>query len=145
MVIFSIFPIFDQIEYIMVSILSWLYSILLKSIIFLKKTFAKICLNFLRVVGGRIFFIHVTISYATITLGEGGVSPNLINKINFTVYFYCRLPLGKGSIFFSSPPWLHRHILRWKIHVKAKITHVATIIAHVAAKSGIWGGKNLLV
>ena len=45
----------------------------------------------------------------------------------------------------SSPPRLHRQILRWQNHVKAKIAHVAVKILHVAEKSGFWGGKNLLV
>ena len=57
-------------------------------------------------------------------------------------------PLG----LLKPPPRLHRYILRWQNHVKAKIARVvdkilrvAAIIARVAAKFGIWGGKNLHV
>ena len=57
-------------------------------------------------------------------------------------------PLGAPQ----APPRLHRYILRWQNHVKAKIAcvvdkilRVAAVIARAAAKSGIWGGKNLLI
>ena len=60
---------------------------LFKSIIFQKK-FCKIMSQFFEGGGGRFFFIFVTISNVTITLGRGGVSPNLIKVINFTVYFF---------------------------------------------------------
>ena len=72
MVIFNIFPIFGQIEYNMVSIISELYrfySILVEIHHFLKKTFAKLCHNFLRGEGVGFFKIFVTISYVIITLG----------------------------------------------------------------------------
>ena len=45
----------------------------------------------------------------------------------------------------SPPPRLNRHILMWQNHVKAKILCVTAKIMCVAEKSGIWGGKNLLV
>ena len=58
-------------------------------------------------------------------------------------------PLG---LLKPPPPRLHRYILRWQNHVKAKIAcvvdktlHVAAVIAHVTSKFGIWGEKNLLV
>ena len=52
-----------------------------------------------------------------------------------------------------SSPRLHKHILWRQNHdakakiacIVAEITHVEAVIACVAAKSGIWGGKNLLV
>ena len=52
----------------------------LKSIIF-KNFFCKNMSQFLVGGGGGRIFIYVTIF-----LGEGGVSPNLINVINFTVF-----------------------------------------------------------
>ena len=56
-------------------------------------------------------------------------------------------PLGAPQ----APPRLHRYILRWQNHVKAKIARVvdkilrvAAIIARAAAKSGIWEAKICL-
>ena len=96
MAIFSIFPIFGQIEYNMVSIFSKLYrfySILVETHHFLKQTFAKLFLE-----GGRgDFFIFVTI-----TLGGGGVSSNLINVINFTVFFTEVFPNYELQVIFKS-------------------------------------------
>ena len=42
--------------------------------------------------GGGKIFNFATISYVTITLGGSGVSPNLINVINFTVFFSAGFP-----------------------------------------------------
>ena len=49
--------------------------------------------------------------------------------------------------FFWGPKSLKvnfKHIMRWQNHVKANILHVAAVITHLVAKSGIWGGKNLV-
>ena len=68
----------------------------------------------------------------------------------YFLYFSCigGSPLGAPQV----PPRLHRYILRWQNHVKAKIAQivakilrVAAVIACVTAKFGIWGGKNMLV
>ena len=107
MVIFSIFPIFGQIEYIIVSIFSKLhrfFSILVEIHHFFKK---KVLQNNFTISwgGGGGFFIFVKISYVAITLGEGGVSPNLTNVINFTVFWMSSLP-KKKQVYVQSHPIL---------------------------------------
>ena len=77
----------------MVSIFSKLYrfySILVEIHPLQKIFFAKLCHNFLRGGGGRIFyFCHYFLCH-NYPRG-GGVSPKLINVTHFTVFF-CRLP-----------------------------------------------------
>ena len=51
------------------------------------KHLLKKCHNFFKGGRGLNFLYFVTIFYVTITLGVGGVSPNLINVSNFAVFF----------------------------------------------------------
>ena len=57
------------------------------------KHLLKKCHNFFKGGRGLNFLYFVTIFYVTITLGVGGVSPNLINVSNFAVFLFGTLPL----------------------------------------------------
>ena len=51
--------------------------------------------------GVGFFFIFVTISYVTLTLGGGGVRPKLINVTLFTVFFIEGFPYDRDFCFLG--------------------------------------------
>ena len=70
----------------------------------------------------------------------------MVKKSFLDIEVFCMNRGGPPLGLLKPLPRLHRYILRWQNHVKAKIAQildkildVAAIIAHVTSKFGIWG------